>query len=210
MPNLDKLKVIAFDAMGVIFIDPDDIKDILLPYVNEISNHKITLEDIRQWYFEMSKGEHESKTFWEEYLNKEPYPDVEIGFIKRLRLDPEFKTVLHLIKENYQVALLSNDVHEWSKRWRELHELEQEFDAIVVSGDPDIQVRKPNKLIYEKLINKFDFSPNNFMFIDDRLRNLKPASELGIITTLMDKFSQSHPYQADFKIKKLTDLLNII
>ena len=210
MPNLDKLKVIAFDAMGVIFIDPDDIKDILLPYMNEISNQEITLEDIRKWYFEMSKGEHESKTFWEKYLNKEPYSDVEIGFVKRLRLDPEFKIVLPLIKQKYKVALLSNDVHEWSKKWRELHDLENQFDAIVVSGDPDIRVRKPNKLIYEKLINKFDFSPDNFMFIDDRLRNLKSASELGIITTLMDKFPQNYPYLADFKIKKLTDLFNII
>ena len=78
---LDKIKVIVFDAMGVILIDPDDIKDILLPYMNEISSHKITLKDIRQWYFEMSKGEHQSKTFWEKYLNTEPYPEVELGFI---------------------------------------------------------------------------------------------------------------------------------
>ena len=210
MPNLNNLKVIAFDAMGVIFIDPDDIKDILLPYINEISDKEVTLGDIRQWYFQLSKGEYKSKKFWEQFFEPKAYPQVEIEFIKRLRMDPEFKEILPQIKKQYKVALLSNDVHEWSKGWREYHKIENKFDAIVVSGDPEIRVRKPNQLIYEKLMNKFGYSAKRFLFIDDRLRNLKPASELGFITVLMEKFPQDYPYKPDYMVKRLKDLLNII
>ncbi|NHI92542.1 MAG: HAD family hydrolase [Candidatus Lokiarchaeota archaeon] len=210
MKNLVDVKVIVFDAMGVIFIDSDDIKDILLPYLKDLSNDKITLEDIRQWYFQLSRGDFESKKFWLKFFDPKAYPKVEFDYIKLLRIDPEFKEILPLIKNNYEIALLSNDVHEWSREWREYHDLEHVFDAIVVSGDPDVRVRKPNPLIYEKLINRFEYSPKNFIFIDDRLRNLKPASELGMITILMNRFPQNYPFKPDLKIRSLKDLLKII
>jgi len=209
MNKITNLKVIAFDAMGVILIDPDDIKDILLPYVQELKE-QITLQDVRKWYFQLSKGQMESKNFWKQYFDEEMYPKIEDDFIKRLKLDPAFLQILPKLKGKYQIALLSNDVHEWSKGWREYYNLEHAFDTTIVSGDPDVKVRKPDKQIYQKLMQQFDYKAHNFLFIDDRLRNLKPAAELGMLTVLMDKFPQDYPYQADFTIKKLEDLLNII
>jgi len=203
------LKVIVFDAMGVILIDPDDIKDILLPYVQEL-NDQITLQDLRNWYFKLSKGQMKSKEIWKQFFDENLYPKIEDDFIKRLKLDPSFLDILPKLKEKYQIALLSNDVHEWSKGWRAHYNLEKEFDTTVVSGDPNVKVRKPDKLIYQKLMQRFDYEPQNFLFIDDRLRNLKPASELGMQTVLMDKFPQDSPYKADFTIKKLSELLKFL
>lgn len=52
------------------------------------------------------------------------------------------------------------------------------FEGIVVSGDE--KTRKPFKAIYEICLKRFDITPENSIFIDDSLRNIKVANELGI------------------------------
>ena len=48
----------------------------------------------------------------------------------------------------------------------------------MVSGDE--KTRKPFKTIYEICLKRFDISPEKSIFIDDSLRNIKTANELGI------------------------------
>lgn len=108
------------------------------------------------------------------------------------------------------IALLSNDVYEWSIEWRKFHNLDKYFDTTVVSGDPDVKARKPTKEIYEKLLNQFEFPPESYLYVDDKSRNLKPAAELGIVTILMKRFSQVSQYKPHFIIEDLADLLDIL
>lgn len=52
------------------------------------------------------------------------------------------------------------------------------FEGIVVSGDE--KTRKPFKEIYNTTLNRFNIAPENAIFIDDNLRNIEAARQLGI------------------------------
>ena len=54
------------------------------------------------------------------------------------------------------------------------------FEGIVVSGEE--KTRKPFKKIYDITINRFNLKPDETLFIDDNLRNIKGAKKLGINT----------------------------
>ncbi len=52
------------------------------------------------------------------------------------------------------------------------------FDGRVVSGDE--KTRKPFHEFYNRLLNRYNVDPKKALFIDDSLRNIKAAEELGI------------------------------
>ncbi|MES1221006.1 MAG: HAD-IA family hydrolase, partial [Bacteroidota bacterium] len=52
------------------------------------------------------------------------------------------------------------------------------FDGRVVSGDE--KTRKPFHEFYYRLLDRYNVTPQNALFIDDNLRNVKAAEELGI------------------------------
>jgi 2-haloacid dehalogenase len=52
------------------------------------------------------------------------------------------------------------------------------FDGRVVSGDE--KMRKPFPEFYQLTLNRFDLQPERTLFIDDNLRNVKVAEDLGI------------------------------
>lgn len=54
------------------------------------------------------------------------------------------------------------------------------FHGRVVSGEE--KTRKPYRIIYETLINRFGIDPHTAIYVDDNQRNLVPAKELGFHT----------------------------
>jgi 2-haloacid dehalogenase len=54
------------------------------------------------------------------------------------------------------------------------------FDGIVVSGEE--KTRKPFAEIYQRLIDRYELLPDQTLFIDDNLRNVKAAEAAGLKT----------------------------
>jgi 2-haloacid dehalogenase len=52
------------------------------------------------------------------------------------------------------------------------------FDGRVVSGEE--KTRKPFPEFYQRLLDRYNVNPSEALFIDDSLRNVKAAEELGI------------------------------
>jgi 2-haloacid dehalogenase len=52
------------------------------------------------------------------------------------------------------------------------------FDGRVVSGEE--MTRKPFPEFYQRLLDRYNVKPENAIFIDDNLRNVKAAEEMGI------------------------------
>jgi len=52
------------------------------------------------------------------------------------------------------------------------------FDGRVVSGDE--KTRKPFPEFYQRLLNRYHVKPSEAVFIDDNLRNVRAAEDLGI------------------------------
>ena len=105
------------------------------------------------------------------------------------------KILKYLKKENFKCYVLSN----WS--WETFENLEKDysflnlFDDLIISGKENMI--KPNKEIYLLAIQRFNLNPEQTVFIDDKIENIKAAEKL--------KFKTIHlvnPKLISNKIKK--------
>jgi len=102
---------------------------------------------------------------WTEMLGGPIHETVEI--FRQLKKMPGLKTyaLTNWSAETFHIALERYDFLHW-------------FDGRVVSGEE--KTRKPFAVFYQKLLNRYKVDPAKSLFIDDNLRNVKAAEELGI------------------------------
>jgi len=95
---------------------------------------------------------------------------------------PETVAILHHLKNNtaYRLYALTNWSAETFPVALDRFEFLHWFHGRLVSGEE--KMRKPFKEIYELLISRFYIHPEKSIYIDDNLRNLIPARELGFHT----------------------------
>ncbi len=102
---------------------------------------------------------------WEEMLGGPIEGTVEVFRELKEREDLKFYALTNWSAETFPIALERYDFLHW-------------FDGRLVSGEE--KTRKPFIDIYEKLIRKFNIDPQDAVYIDDNMRNLHPARELGM------------------------------
>ena len=173
-------KWIIFDVMGVIFTVGDDTNDLLVPFVQQIDAGN-SREKINEVYREASLGRITSREFWKQLncATDDTYPAVEKQYLDEcLTIDPEFLEAAARLKENYNLAILSNDVSEWGTYLREKYGINELVEFAVISGD--VGYRKPSEEIYQLALERTGTAPEDCVFIDDRDKNLKPALGLGM------------------------------
>ncbi|MDO5971192.1 HAD family phosphatase [Flavivirga aquimarina] len=78
----------------------------------------------------------------------------------------------------YKVVALTNWSAETFPIALDRFDFLQWFDGIIVSGEE--KTRKPFKEIYDLTLNRYNIIAENSIFIDDNLRNIEVAKELGI------------------------------
>ncbi|GAB3271155.1 HAD-IA family hydrolase [Larkinella harenae] len=78
----------------------------------------------------------------------------------------------------YKLYALTNWSAETFPIAQERYEFLTWFDGIVVSGTE--KDRKPFASFYNTLLNRYSVQPDEALFIDDSLRNIKAAEQLGI------------------------------
>ncbi len=101
---------------------------------------------------------------WKEMLGGPIHETVEI--FRELKFHTELKlyALTNWSAETFPVALELYDFLHW-------------FDGRLVSGEE--KVRKPLPEIYQLLVQRFDIQPEKAIYVDDNLRNVLPARELG-------------------------------
>jgi 2-haloacid dehalogenase len=104
---------------------------------------------------------------WEEMLRGPIVETVEI--LRHLRYNTTYRlyALTNWSHETFPIALQRYDFLHW-------------FDGKIVSGEE--RTRKPFKEIYQLLIDRYQINPATAIYIDDNMRNLGPASELGFHT----------------------------
>lgn len=102
---------------------------------------------------------------WEEMLGGPIEATVDI--LRKLKDEGKYKiyALTNWSAETFPVALDRYDFLKW-------------FDGIVMSGEE--KTRKPFADIYHTLLDRFKVNPPEALFIDDSLRNIKGAEEVGI------------------------------
>jgi putative hydrolase of the HAD superfamily len=79
----------------------------------------------------------------------------------------------------YPIALLSNETSELNDRLR-LLKLEDLFDYVLISAE--IGVMKPDPTAYRVALQALSVAPQEAVFIDDMLANVRGAQSLGLHT----------------------------
>lgn len=117
------------------------------------------------------------------------FPKHRLDFIKQLAA-----------RKEYQLILLSNtnELHiNWIKKNIPFYlEFKNCFNAFYLSHE--IHLRKPNKDIFQFVIDKHRLTPSETLFIDDTIANTKSAKQLGI-----------HTWNNNPKTEDVTDLFTV-
>lgn len=199
-------QVVIFDVMGVIFTVSDDTNDLLIPYVSALKP-QIQRDTIKRLYLEASLGNISAHDFWAGL----EFPPCDIGRIQSdyldtcLTLDSGFIECVKTLKRKYKIALLSNDVAEWSSYLRKKHGIEEYIDYAFISSD--LRVRKPDPEIYRQALDGMDIKPSECVFIDDDPRRVDAAAELGIASILFNRNNDSYKGLQVKSFKELSAIL---
>lgn len=206
--SIEDIRCVAFDVMGVIFVEGHDVTNLLIPFIERECGYD-DKEEIYRRYRDASLGLISAKEFWKGISND--YPEIQWKYLDTcFKVDPQFFPVVRKLKKKYLLAILSNDVGEWSKYLREKYGYNEFFEEIVISSD--FQARKPNEKLYSVLIARLkghDIEPEECILVDDRLKNLKTAKELGMKTIYFKREDDSFIFHPDFTIKTLGELQKI-
>lgn len=124
-----------------------------------------------------------------------------------LTLDQDFLWFAENNYKQYDFVLLSNDVKEWSKYLFELYGLHKYFKGSIVSGD--ILMRKPESRIFSYALERIQRSPAECTFIDNSVKNLDAAQNIGITPILFNRDNEIYSgnivnnfYELDKFLKK--------
>lgn len=114
-----------------------------------------------------------------------------------LTINNEMLDLIEHIKSNgYNTYVLSNAPIEIDE-FLEKNNLKKYFNGIILSAFEKIV--KPNREIYELILDRFNLKAEQSLFIDDKLENVEAAKTLGI-----------DAFQFDYKnIKNLKDYINV-
>ena len=102
-----------------------------------------------------------------------------------LTLDRGFIDFAERVKGKYDLVLLSNDVSEWSEYTVKHFGIEKYFSHRTVSAD--VKCRKPDFKIYDLTLEKIGKAPSECIFIDNDVKNLLAAEEVGISAVLFNR-----------------------
>lgn len=125
----------------------------------------------------------------------------------QLNLDPDFLAIAERLKKRYVLAMLSNDVSEWSAYLRRRFSLDRFFASVVISGDHGF--RKPDRRLYHVLLESLSVASSRCVFVDDQPRNLETASQLGMHTVCRLRNDRGPPTY-ERAIESLSDLLTLL
>ena len=94
--------------------------------------------------------------------------------------------VVHRVRElraaGYRTAILTNNVKEWGRYWKESIPLDL-FDVIVDSCD--VGLRKPDPAIFHLTCERLGVAPEAAVFLDDTRRHVETARQVGLHAILV-------------------------
>jgi len=199
-------RLLALDAMGVIYEEADDGHKLLYPFIVEKGGCS-DLQEIGHLWGEASLGKISSAELWR---SAGVDPALEDEYLLRYRLSEGLLEFLEEMRSRgMELWCLSNDLSEWSRKLRKRFQLDGYFRGFVISGDTG--TRKPDPAIYLHMLQQAGFEPHDAIFVDDRLRNVAAADALGIKVVLYNpapEDQQGHKYPIARTFAELQNVLD--
>ncbi|MBI3366747.1 HAD family phosphatase [Candidatus Roizmanbacteria bacterium] len=174
---------------GIVFDIPEVLLNGLLgteKYLNKKYGLQITEDDWVINEFEMLfHGKITEEQYFQALIEKYKW-NIPIQKLKKAVRNnfKEIKGTRQIIQElkhrDYKLGLLSVHAKEWVEYCEEKYGYHKLFDSILYSFE--VAMSKPNIKIYELILSKLEINPSECVFIDDKIRNIKAAGQLGIKT----------------------------
>ncbi|MBR2409840.1 MAG: HAD-IA family hydrolase [Lachnospiraceae bacterium] len=204
---MNKITTLIFDMYGVII---EESKGNFIPYTynhfDESEYERITRQfRVEKLFTKAGNGEINSDTFLSMLGFENPQFHMKDYIENHLTLDAGFVPFAERFAGQYEFVLLSNDVSEWSAYITEHHGLDKYFSHKIVSGD--VKCRKPERKIYELALERIGKKPEECLFIDNTVKNLLVAQELGIVPVLFDRDKEEY---AGVKVNTFEELAQVI
>lgn len=189
---MGKNKVLLIDMYGVII---KESKGFFIPYTYR---HFDSME-----YDRITKAFKDEKCFTkaqlgdltnDEFLKylgfSDPQAAMEDYLKNYLTLDEQFISFAEEHTKRLDFCLLSNDVLEWSEFLTAYHQLDSFFIEKIVSGE--VGMRKPDRQIFLYALDRLEREPEECIFVDNSVKNLLVAEELGIQTILFNRDGEEY------------------
>lgn len=138
-------------------------------------------------------------------LNKIPIPKQDITII------PGVINVLSILKSKYRLAIVSNH-HCWLMDYLSDIGLAPYFESMIISDI--VGVAKPNVRIMQIVLDELELNAENCLYVGDQPIDVLCSKQIGMdcawVTTDDCRLPKSIPYEEDYRINRLSDLLNIL
>jgi putative hydrolase of the HAD superfamily len=197
-----KIKMIAFDLFGVVITEGHMVSNTLMPLMPKGSQKAV----VKAYYNQYTRGEMTESQFWQA-IGEAENTTLQQDFLNAFILDPDLESVIKNLSQYYQLAILSNLAKEWSEVLIDKFQFENNFSPIIISGV--VGCEKPNKKIYEILVQQSQLQAQEIAFIDDRLENLATANKLGMTTIHYQRENDLFEFTPDYNINNLKQILRI-
>ena len=182
---MSEIKCVLFDIGGVLV-------DWHMSWITSEISKRFEIDEalisnaFSKYLHELDSGKIKEKTFWDKIATdvdsislKENTESLwNTYFRKNARINHEVINLANKIKENsYTMGIISNIekiTHKVVVDWNVLDNFEYKFMSY------QIGISKPDPRIYEHVIEKLSFEPNQIIFIDDKKSNIDAAKSSGI------------------------------
>jgi len=204
---MTNITTIILDMYGVIL---EESKGKFVPYTFNYfgkAEHERLKRQIRdeQLFTKTSNGEFTSDEFLTMLGYENPQFHMKEYIENHLTLDSEFMDFAKKYSGKYEFVLLSNDVSEWSAYITEYYQLNPYFKYKIISGD--VKCRKPDRKIYELTLAQIGRKPSECIFVDNSVKNLEVAENLGITSVLFNRDGEEYTGRIVNSFEELAEML---
>jgi HAD superfamily hydrolase (TIGR01509 family) len=185
---LPDVRAVLFDWGGVFEALPDEAH--FARWERRLALEPGTLREVLwgEAWRQLEAGAMTNDGFQQYVADRLGLPDVEAAlcFLKEFyaddRFNPEVVTAVRALRGRYKIALLTNSLPGQDSLIRERFGLDvySEFDVYVNSAY--VGLRKPDPAIFHLALDQLEVAPQQAVFLDDSLRNVDSARQLGIHT----------------------------
>lgn len=187
-------KIVIFDWGGVVESHENDLQDLKqakIKMIRKLNNSLSDEEILQRWTDKTSTGKSigssnkdEDIKDWVNLVQKNmdiniPFEEFKKRYEEELTSVKYYKDVVeyaHSLKGRCKIAILSNLMPFDKKRINDQYNLSK-FDYVYLSFE--VEMRKPNRDIYEYVLNDLGVKPEQILFIDDDSQNISIAKQCG-------------------------------
>lgn len=197
------IKAIIFDWGGVCCREGEPFASLTLQKLLHLTPDEIT-EKVRSIHRDYYVGKHDRDSFWRAIINHfglvendEINPAVlSDAYLNSYEVYPDVLDLILQLQSKYKIGLLSDLTPEMKEQIRAKHNLGKIFQAEVYSCDQDVQAKKPDLKMYQTILDKVGFLPEECLFIDNSSGNIEAAADIGMKTLF---FKNRNQFFADIK-----------